>query len=469
MIGQLWIGRLGVVAACLLLVGSCGDSDETSTTDPVQADGGDASTSDPLVQAIAENILADPNAPFFSRASADCFAVEIVASIGEERLDELGFTLTSIPDEFQTDWSGEEVDTIMASLEACADLDEAARNSLPDEMSDGDKDCVLRELGDDFFVDALRAEFEAGTDSATLDAESDAGAALFFAAIEACIGPVTAGDDGDPALTTTVADLGVAGVIGFESDRDGNPEIYALDIGTGETRRLTDDSAYDNAAEWSPDGTRIVFQSRRNRDWGVYSMAADGNDIQILADDAGFPRWSPDGSRIVFVAGDGPDIYTMDPDGDNVVQLTSDPGFDSFPDWSPDGTRIIFQSDRNGANELLIMDSDGGNLAPLGSPVFGGGPVWSPDGTRIAFHSSRDGNTDVYVINADGSEVTRLTGNRAVDVFPDWSPDGSFLTFTSDRDGDFEIYVMSADGARVAQLTDNTDRDFGASWDPTSG
>ncbi len=239
MIGQLWIGRLGVVAACLLLVGSCGDSDETSTTDPVQADGGDASTSDPLVQAIAENILADPNAPFFSRASADCFAVEIMASIGEERLDELGFTLTSIPDEFQTDWSGEEVDTIMASLEACADLDEAARNSLPDEMSDGDKDCVLRELGDDFFVDALAGRIRAGTDSATLDAESDAGAALFFAAIEACIGPVTAGDDGDPALTTTVADLGVAGVIGFESDRDGNPEIYAPG------HRYRRDSAFD--------------------------------------------------------------------------------------------------------------------------------------------------------------------------------------------------------------------------------
>jgi hypothetical protein len=75
MICQGWIGRLAVVAACLLLAGSCGSSDE-------------ATTSDPLVQAIAEDILADPNAPFLSQASADCFAVEIVSTIGVERLNE---------------------------------------------------------------------------------------------------------------------------------------------------------------------------------------------------------------------------------------------------------------------------------------------------------------------------------------------------------------------------------------------
>ncbi len=451
-----WIGRLGVVAACLVLAGSCGNVDEESTTNP-------------LVQAIAEDILADPNAPFFSRVSADCFAVEIVSSIGEQRLGELGFTVTNIPDEFQTDWSGEEVDTIIASLETCADLAEAARNSLPDEMSSQEKDCVLNELGDDFFIDALRAEFEAGTDKATVDAESEAASAVFIAAMEACIGPVAPGDDGDrdAASPTTVADLGLTGVIGFESDRDGNPEIYTLDIETNEIRRVTNHPAYDNAAEWSPDGTRIVFQSNRNRDWGVYSMDPDGNDIRSLAEDAGFPRWSPDGSRIVFTAGDGPDIYTMDPDGANLMQLTSDPAFDSFPDWSPDGTRIIFQTDRNGADEVLIMDANGADLRPLDSPVFGGGPTWSPDGARIAFHSTRESNTDIFVANADGSALTRLTFDRAVDVFPDWSPDGSFLTFTSDRDGDFEIYVMSADGARIAQLTDNTDRDFGASWGPT--
>ena len=189
MIRQGWIGRLGVVAACLALAASCSSGD-------------DASTKDPLVVAIAEDILADPDAPFFSRDSADCFAVEIVSLIGEGRLNELGFTVTNIPDEFQTDWSSEEVDTIIESLETCADLDEAARNSLPDEMSSGEKDCVLRELGDDFFLDALRTEFEAGTDSPPVD---DGSVAVFFAAIEACSGSAA---PGVPALLATAAELG---------------------------------------------------------------------------------------------------------------------------------------------------------------------------------------------------------------------------------------------------------------------
>jgi hypothetical protein len=85
---------------------------------------------------------------------------------------------------------------------------------------------------------------------------------------------------------------------------------------------------------------------------------------------------------------------------------------------------------------------------------------------KIAFVSDRDGNQEIYVMNPDGSGVTRLTNNAAHDVYPAWSPDGSKIAFTSNRDGNWEIYVMNADGSGATRLTDNGAADFAFDWQP---
>jgi len=71
---------------------------------------------------------------------------------------------------------------------------------------------------------------------------------------------------------------------------------------------------------------------------------------------------------------------------------------------------------------------------------------------KIAFHSDRDGNQDIYVMNADGTNPTRLTSDPASDRVPAWSPDGTKIAFDSRRDGNFEIYVMNADGTNPTRL-----------------
>jgi Tol biopolymer transport system component len=74
---------------------------------------------------------------------------------------------------------------------------------------------------------------------------------------------------------------------------------------------------------------------------------------------------------------------------------------------------------------------------------------------KIAFVSNRDGNNEIYVMDADGSNQTRLTNNSADDSSPAWSPDGARIVFVSNRDGNFLIYTMNANGSSQTRLTND--------------
>ncbi len=230
---------------------------------------------------------------------------------------------------------------------------------------------------------------------------------------------------------------------------------------------------------WSPDGTRIAFQSSRDGNEELYVMNGDGSGLTRLTNNAAFdgePAWSPDGAKIAFLTTrDGSAaIYVMNADGSGVTRLTNSPGADADPAWSPDGTKIAFTSNRDGNYEIYVMNADGSGVTRLtNNPARDGWPSWSPDGTRIAFQSERDGNSQLYVMNADGSGVSRLTNNSDSDWQPAWSPDGSRIAFTKNVQGcdyydcwDFtSIYVVNADGSGLTQLIGtNTGQDTDPAW-----
>ncbi len=146
--------------------------------------------------------------------------------------------------------------------------------------------------------------------------------------------------------------------------------------------------------------------------------------------------------RIVFESNrDGDwDIYSMDVNGNNLVQLTDHPALDGYPACSPDGRRIAFASERGVTHDLYVMDSDGKNVVRLTRDNFlEGRPSWTPDGSKIAVASYRDGgfNTPhhIFVMNADGKERRNLTGDTHLthNWAPTWSPDGRKIAFDSRR------------------------------------
>jgi len=160
--------------------------------------------------------------------------------------------------------------------------------------------------------------------------------------------------------------------------------------------------------------------------------------------------------RIAFVSNgaSGDDIWTVDPDGRRLTDLTQAQkakGNDSDPEWSPDGTRIAFVSDRDGNADVWVMNADGSGARNLThTPGDDRNPRWSPDGTRIAFTTFRDGDAEIYLMTANGAEQTNLTKADGDDLQPAWSPDGMRIAFVSERGKrPRALYVLSLDAPKT--------------------
>jgi TolB protein len=246
----------------------------------------------------------------------------------------------------------------------------------------------------------------------------------------------------------------------------GNNEVFVVSSKGGAGTRITRHPGADASPAWSPDGTRVAFESNRHGDLNapadsdVYVMNADGSHVREVTFSNAFdgdPAWSRT-NRIAFESerAHNVDVWTIGPNGSGEKQLTSSAAFDGDPAWSPDGRRIAFTSERdNGDREIYVMNADGSNQTRLtSSPGFDENPTWSPDGREIAFDSNRDGNLEIYVMNADGSAPTRVTNHPALDALPSFLPDGR-IVFVSERiaKGQRRLFVANANGSHVQQLT----------------
>jgi Tol biopolymer transport system component len=267
------------------------------------------------------------------------------------------------------------------------------------------------------------------------------------------------------------------GLIAFESNREGNPEIYILNTNGFVITRLTIDPAVDTQPAWSPDGTRIAFVSNRNGNNEIYLVNADGTAVTNLTNDSAddqYPSWSPDGQWIAFSTNrDGnQEIYITRVDGSETINLSNSPSEDYQPHWFVDdrlivgtGEWIAFTSNRDGNQEIYLMRNDGSEIKNITNHQANDFlPGVSPDGTRISFTSNRDGNQEIYIINLDGSSPVNLTRNPSEDYYSTWSPDNAWIAFTSNRNGNQEIYIIRDDLTNLFNLTNNIAEDRTPGW-----
>jgi Tol biopolymer transport system component len=310
--------------------------------------------------------------------------------------------------------------------------------------------------------------------------------------------------------------------IAFNTNRDGNWEIYVMNQDGSEQTNLTNNPAYDGLFEWSPWGSKIVFVSERSGELDIFVMNANGSDLKNLTNNPAIdtsPVWSPDGSKIGFISDRSghTEVYVMNADGSNQTRITFDPSTKAEPAWSPDGKYIAFTyndfdnnynfdiykvnvqtlemsrltedpeadylpifspdgkyiyftSQRNRGYAFYRMDTNGENQIPIVTGWVSNQLSWSPDGSHfVGGNHLMDFRQSIYIFSANGSSQTPITEEKLMkggDISPAWSPDGEFVAFISNRDGAYNIYIIKPDGSGLIQLTKNNYSDESPSWQP---
>ena len=228
-----------------------------------------------------------------------------------------------------------------------------------------------------------------------------------------------------------------------------------------------------NHPRWSPDGSQIVFTvfhsgdkaQGKNRFTETFIIDADGGNQRLLVSTQHLqekvdflPVWSPDGSRIAFYSNrpGRDDIFVIDVSGEHLTNLTQSPEtHERAPSWSPDGTHILYSSWDDHFHTLRLADGHKTQLTQ-GQGVRRR-PIWSPDGTQIAFRGDVHGevdNVDIYVMDIETGVEERLTIHPEADLRPAWSPAGKHIVFESKREeGKLDLYRITVDSREVIRLT----------------
>ena len=208
------------------------------------------------------------------------------------------------------------------------------------------------------------------------------------------------------------------GRLAFTSYRDGNPDSYIRDLKSGSLKKISHRPGLNLAGAWSPDGKKILLTLSFEGNQEIYMADTAGGQLKRLTynhDIDVSPVWSPDGRNIAFVSNrsGSPQIYVMDSDGGNARRLTFQGRYNTSPVWSPKGNRIAYEGAAGGF-QIFTINPDGTNAVQI-TTAGGKYPSWSPDGRYLAFTL---GSNRLGIMNANGGNI-RILGNGAN---PAWSP-----------------------------------------------
>ena len=272
----------------------------------------------------------------------------------------------------------------------------------------------------------------------------------------------------------------------------GHSNVYTINPnGTGR-RQLTHVAAAQaaGAPDWSPDGTRIVYESNQTGDYRIWVMNADGSGQRRLTNDPGFadlePAWSPDGKHILFSRCDDHlgfiltcDLDMMNASGSGMRRLAGGHWTYVRGQYSPDGRHIVVGTDRGGfLSALWVMRADGTDLHRITRPSLQAfWPGWSPDGRRIVFTDNCcQSGSNIWTVRPSGTGLRKLThfGFPLQDGFASYSPDGRRIVMQFNGKCPARgicpyFYIMNADGSGLHPVRTGVPNTFLTDWGPAAG
>ena len=287
-----------------------------------------------------------------------------------------------------------------------------------------------------------------------------------------------------PLSVSVLAKAPETAKIVFTSRRDGNFEIYIMNLDGSDQINLTQHRAKDASPVWSPTGEQILFTSDRGGVEDLYLMDADGTNVrQVFKKLIGreFPTWSPDGKALAYHRFHTFSIYTASSDGKDETEVADG----LWPAWSPNGSEIAFMASQfvwgengnlripNVRVQIVNLQTDvEEELLPGGIWMFD--PAWAPYSAQIAFswrgiHEKGrgiGGNMSIHVANRDGSGLRKIidAGEGMAAFNPAWSPDGNELIYNKGIGGVRDLFKVALDGGTPERLTHRQGDNFKADW-----
>ena len=236
------------------------------------------------------------------------------------------------------------------------------------------------------------------------------------------------------------------GLLAAASEKlDGKAKIWQISVAGGKAQPLTDNAENYSGISLDKDGRHLVAEQSGNN-FQLYYSANGATEVLTAAREAVFAP----GGKIIYAADDG-DIWTINRDGGEQRQLTSNPAKDFVPYAAPDGKYIYFTSNRTGANQIWRMDADGTNQTQI-TKNEGGYPIFvSSDGNWIYYESGL--HQSLWKVSADGGEEVQISERKIYN--PAISPDGSLAAFFfRDLDNQRRIAVMQLADQKIVKTLD---------------